>query len=144
MRRILVVAHKTLCGPQLLEEVGRRMKSGDCEIHLVVPVNHPMGAFTEASCHAEAEKALHEALRCVRELDRAGSVDVTGEVGDSNPVYAAQCVHNRGERIDEIIVSTLPSGPSRWLLGGVPKRMAKAFPAVDVTHVVGEREPATT
>ena len=144
MRRILVVAHKTLCGPQLLEEVGRRMKSGGCEIHLVVPMSHPLGAFSEASCHAEAEKALTEAMKCVRELDRTGSVNITGEVGDSNPVYAVQCVQNRGERIDEIIVSTLPSGPSRWLLGGVPKRMVKAFPGVPVAHVFGDREPATT
>ena len=29
MRRILVVAHKTLGGPHLLEEVGRRRKGGD-------------------------------------------------------------------------------------------------------------------
>ena len=144
MRRILVVAHKTLCGPQLLEEVGRRMKRGDCEIHLVVPMNHPLGAFSEASMHAEAERALAEATKCVRELDRTGSVSITGEVGDSNPVYAVQCVQNRGERIDEILVSTLPSGPSRWLLGGVPKRMAKAFPGVEVSHVVGDRERAST
>jgi hypothetical protein len=144
MRRIVVVAHKTLCGSQLLEEVGRRMKGGDCEVHLVVPMNHPLGAFTEASCHAEAEQALEAGARAIRDVDPTGSVDVTGEIGDSNPVYAVQCVQNRGERIDEIIVSTLPSGPSRWLLGGVPKRMAKAFPEVPVAHVFGDREPATT
>ena len=144
MRRIVVVAHKTLCGSQLLEEVGRRMNDGGCQVHLVVPMNHPRGAFSEASCHAEAKKVLDTGARCIRELDPTGSVDVTGEVGDSNPVYAVQCVRNRGERIDEIIVSTLPSGPSRWLLGGVPKRMAKAFPDIPVAHVFGDREPATT
>ena len=144
MRRILVVAHKTLCGPQLLEEVGHRMKGGDCEVHLVVPMSHPLGAFSEASCHADAEKVLNEGAKRIRELDATGSVNVTGEVGDSNPVYAVQCVQNRGERIDEIIVSTLPSGPSRWLLGGVPKRMAKAFPGVPVSHVFGDREMAST
>jgi hypothetical protein len=144
VRRIVVVAHKTLCGSQLLEEVGRRMRTGDCEVHLVVPMNHPLGAFTESSCHAEAERALEAGSRAIREIDHTGSVDVTGEVGDSNPVYAVQCVQNRGERIDEIIVSTLPSGPSRWLLGGVPKRMAKAFPGVPVSHVFGDREPAVT
>jgi hypothetical protein len=144
MRRIVVVAHKTIGGPLLLQEVGHRVKVGDCEVHLVVPMSHPLGAFTEASCHAEAERALAEGIRRIRELDRTGSVDVTGEIGDTNPVYAVQCVLNRGEAIDEIIVSTLPSGPSRWLLGGVPKRMAKAFPGIPVSHVIGDQEPAVT
>lgn len=144
MRRILVVAHKTLAGPALLEEVGRRMKAGDCSVHVVVPINHPMGAFTEASCIAQAERALHEGVRRIRDLDATGAIDVTGEVGDANPVYAVQCVQNRGEAIDEIILSTLPPGPSRWLSGNVPRRMAKAFPGVSVTHVLGSREPATT
>jgi hypothetical protein len=120
------------------------MHAGDCQVHLVVPMNHPMGAFSEASCHAEADKALAEGERRIRELDTTGSIDVTGEVGDANPIYAVQCVANRGERIDEIVVSTLPSGPSRWLLGGVPKRMQKAFPDIPVTHVFGTREPVTT
>lgn len=144
MRRVLVVAHKTLGGEALLEEVGRRMDAGDCVVHLVVPIVHPMGAFSEASCVTDAEKALGEGARRIRALDRTGAVDVTGEVGDANPVYAVQCVVNRGVKVDEIIVSTLPPGPSRWLLGNVPKRMAKAFPDIPVTHLVGAKEPALT
>lgn len=140
VRRILVVAHKTLAGPHLLEEVGRRMKGGDCRVHLVVPMVHPMGAFSEATCRADAERVLAEGLRRIRELDRTGSVEVTGEVGDPNPVYAAECVRNRHEPIDEIIVSTLPPGPSAWLRGDVPKRMVRAFPDIPVLHVVGQRE----
>jgi hypothetical protein len=58
VRRILVVAHKTLGGQHLLEEVGRRIKGGDCRVHVLVPMTHPMGAFTEASCRAAAEKVL--------------------------------------------------------------------------------------
>jgi hypothetical protein len=144
VRRVLVVAHKTLGGPALLEEVGRRMRGGDCRVHLVVPINHPMGAFSEASCVAEAERVLTEGAKRIRALDPTGAVEVTGEVGDANPVYAVQCVRNRGEAVDEIIISTLPAGPSRWLAGNVPKRMAKAFPDVPITHVEGSREPATT
>lgn len=144
MRRILVVAHRTLGGDHLLEEVGRRMKVGDCTVHLVVPMHHPMGAFSEATCMADAERVLAEGAKRIRALDPTGSVDVTGEVGDANPVYAVQCVQNRGEPIDEIIVSTLPAGPSRWIAGNVPKRMTKAFPGVPVTHVLGTREPAAT
>lgn len=144
MRRILVVAHKTLGGSHLLEEVGRRMKAGSCRVHLVVPVNHPMGSFTEASCHASASEVLEEGLRQIRALDPTGSIEVTGEVGDANPVYAAEAVRNRGEQIDEVILSTLPSGTSRWLLGNVPKRMVRSFPDIDVTHLVADPEQAAT
>lgn len=144
MRRILVVAHKTLGGQHLLEEVGRRMKAGDCAVHLLVPINHPMGAFTEASCHAEAKKVLDGGLSSLRELDRTGRCEITGEVGDANPVYAAMVVRNRGERFDEVIVSTLPSGPSRWLRGGVPRKVAELFPDATTSHVVGAKEPART
>jgi hypothetical protein len=101
-----------------------------------------MGAFTEATCHAEAEEVLTEGTRRLRELDATGAVAVTGEVGDANPVYAVQTVRNRGERIDEIVLSTLPPGPSRWLKADVPSRMTKAFPGVPVFHVIGSREPA--
>jgi len=142
MRRILVVAHKTLGGQHLAEEVGRRMKDGGCAVHLVVPISHPFGAFTEASCHNEAQKVLEEALRRIRELDPTGSIDVTGEVGDANPVYAAEVVKNRGEPIDEVIVSTLPRGTSRWLLGNVPRKLERIFPDIDVTHLVAEEQPA--
>jgi hypothetical protein len=142
MRQILVVAHKTLGGRSLLEEVGRRMRGGDCRVHLVVPINHPFGAFTEASCHVEAEKVLAEGLRRIRQLDPTGSVDVTGEVGDANPVYAAEVVKNRGDAIDEVIVSTLPRGASRWLTRNVPKKLEQLFPDVDVTHLVADEAPA--
>jgi hypothetical protein len=142
MRRILVVAHRTLGGDHLLEEVGRRMRSGDCRVHLLVPVHHPMGAFSEASVEAEADKVLQAGLQRVRALDRSGSIDITGEVGDANPVYAVQAILNRGEAIDEIILSTLPPGPSRWLKADVPSRMAKAFPSTPVFHVLGTKEPA--
>jgi hypothetical protein len=142
MRRILVVAHRTLGGEHLLEEVGRRIKAGDCRVHLVVPIHHPMGAFAEAQCVADAERVLDEGCRRVRDLDPTGAIEVTGEVGDANPVYAVQCVQNRGEPIDEIILSTLPPGPSRWLKADAPSRMAKAFPGVPVFHVLGTREPS--
>jgi len=142
MRRILVVAHKTLGGKHLLEEVGRRMKGGDCRVHLVVPVNHPMGSFTEASLHHDAEKVLEEGLHRFRDLDSTGSIDITGEVGDANPIYATEVVRNRDEEFDEIIVSTLPHGVSRWILGDVPKKIQKVYPDAMVTHLVAEDEPA--
>jgi hypothetical protein len=144
MRSILVVAHKTLGGPRLLEEVGRRMEGDGCRVHLLVPMNHPMGSFSEASCHASAEKVLEEGERRIRELDSAGRSDVTGEVGDPNPVYATQVLKNRGEQFDEILISTLPRGISRWLLRDAPGKIARVYPGIPIVHVVAEAESVTT
>ena len=142
MRRILVVAHKTIGGRPLLDQVAARIAEGDTTIHLLVPVSHPKGAFSEASLHAAASKVLEEGLTAMRALDPTGSVDVTGEVGDANPVYAARVVWNRGDHFDEVVVSTLAAGPSRWLRGDVPKRLAKSLP-VPVTHVVTDQQEAS-
>jgi len=143
MHRILVVAHKTLGGAHLLEELRRRMDGEDCRIHLLVPVNHPMGSFTEASCRAAAEKVLEEGEHRIRDLDPAGKTDITGEVGDANPVYATEVLRNRGDEFDEIIVSTLPRGASRWLLGDVPRKIRRLFRGVPVVHLVADEETAS-
>lgn len=141
MQHILVVAHKTLGGQPLLDEVRSRMESGSCQVHIVVPVTHPMGAYTEASMHADAAKVLEAGIRSIRELDATGSIDVTGEVGDASPIYAVDAVVNRGQRFDEIIVSTLHPKASRWLKADVPSRLARHF-SVPVTHVVADSEGA--
>jgi hypothetical protein len=144
MRRILVVAHKTLGGDQLLDEVRRRLEEGGCTFHLVVPEDHSgTGSWSEGQVHAAARKVLDEGLTRFRALDRAGSTDFTGEVGDVNPVNAVDAIVYRGEGFDEIILSTLPPGPSRWLHQDVPARMRRHF-AVPITHVVAEREPASS
>ncbi|MEY2436800.1 MAG: hypothetical protein QOH64_2395 [Acidimicrobiaceae bacterium] len=141
MRRILVVAHKTLGGDHLLDEVRRRLAEGDASFHLVVPEDHSgVGSWSEGQVHAAATKVLEAGLARFRELDPTGSTDFTGEIGDSNPVHAVNAIVYRGETFDEIILSTLPPGPSRWLHQDVPTRMRKEF-AVPITHVVADRSP---
>ena len=52
---------------------------------------------------------------------------VDGEVGDTNPVYAATAVLRREGlgTFDEIILSTMPLGLSKWLRLDVPRRLQK-------------------
>jgi hypothetical protein len=142
MRRILIVAHKTLGGEHLKEEVSRRLAEGECEFHLLVPERHPNDhAWTDGQVRRAAEKVLEEGLHAFRELDPTGRASFTGEVGDINPVHAVDQLLRRGERYDEIILSTLPPGPSRWLKQDVPSRMMREY-TIPITHVVAERVPA--
>jgi len=58
---------------------------------------------------------------------------VTGEVGDSEPLMAIQDALTAGD-YDEIIISTLPLGISRWLrLDVISKARALGPP---VSHVL--------
>jgi cell pole-organizing protein PopZ len=64
--------------------------------------------------------------------------EAQGEVGDERPLEAiADAV--REEAFDEIILSTLPPGLSRWLRQDLPHRVERTFD-VEVTHVVAEPE----
>jgi hypothetical protein len=47
----------------------------------------------------------------------------------------------RTHEFDEIILSTLPAGPSRWLRQDLPHRLARVT-RIPVTHVIGSAEDA--
>jgi hypothetical protein len=133
MRRYLVVANQTLGGEHLLDEVRTRMEAGDCSFHVLVPATyaHDRGFHTDGAAIAVAERRLEAALARFREI----GADVDGRIGDVNPLYAIEDALRR-EEFDEIILSTLPAGPSRWLRQDLPHRLARQTD-VPVTHVVG-------
>jgi GABA permease len=138
MRCYLVVAHRTLGGPHLIDELlRRRAEDPYCTFHLVVPEHHPqVHGWSEHSVRVAARAVLDEMLERLAEM----RIGATGEVGDSNPVYAVgQVLLRDGEqRYAGIILSTLPRGLSRWWLFDVPRRMATAYPNLPLTHVVAD------
>jgi hypothetical protein len=135
MRRYLVIANRTLCEQHLLDEVHRRrIADPGCRFHLIVPASHPSGAFTDEQCWREAEGRLAEAL----DLLAVGGISATGEVGDANPIYAVGDVLLRElGRFDEIILSTLPVGSSKWLSQNMVRRLKRST-GLPVTHVIAE------
>jgi hypothetical protein len=132
MHRILVVANETLEGARLLEEVGRRIKAAgeECAVHLAVPASHGSGSWTEGQAKAAAQVRLDDATPAFKEL----GVEVTGEVGDPSPVRAVSDAFIL-QHYDEIVVSTLPAGVSRWLRQDAVSRVERAHPSIPVIHV---------
>jgi hypothetical protein len=132
MRRYLIVANRTLAGPALTDEVVARQAAGPCLFHIVVPASreHGVAVWTEGQAIAHARFALEQAIT----LFGDAGVAVTGEVGDENPLLAVGDVLREAE-FDEIIVSTLPAGPSRWLKRDLPRRVEREY-GLPVTHVV--------
>jgi hypothetical protein len=138
VRHVLVVANQTLGGRALMEVLREQLADDDCAIHIVVPATNPADhwVYTEGEARSLAEERLEQAMK---RFDQLGC-EATGEVGDSNPLYAIRDAI-RERKVDAIIVSTLPPGISRWLGMDLPSRVERTFD-IPVTHIIAEAEPA--
>lgn len=139
MRRYLVVANQTLLGDPLLARVTACLAAGPCQFHVVVPASHAPGPAwqTEGRDRAFAAKRLEEGL----ERFRAVGAEVTGEVADGRPMDAIRDAMLHAPPFDEIIVSTLPPGLSRWLRADLPHRIGRTF-GLPVSTVTAARAAA--
>ncbi|MEZ5237335.1 MAG: dodecin domain-containing protein [Acidimicrobiales bacterium] len=134
VQRILLVANRTAGGDELMAEVARRLESGPCEFHVLVPVLvPPSGAGATAwgepiagdeQDAAFAWAAAEERLQRQLALLRAAGAMATGELRPADPLKATVDVPGRAS-FDAIIVSTLPVAPSRWLRLDLPSRLAR-------------------
>jgi hypothetical protein len=134
MPSYLIVANQTLSSPTLMAAVRERSVDGDAHFHVVVPATPITHALTWDE--KEAEAAAAERLTAVIGKLQAMGADAAGEVGCADPVAAAQDAI-RVVAVDEILLSTLPSGVSRWLGQDVPARLRRAV-SVPVTVVTAQ------
>jgi GABA permease len=137
--RYLVVANQTLAGQHLAEVVRERTESDPtASFHLVIPATRPQHhlVWTEGEAHVIAQERLEAAITAFEAL----GATVTGEVGDERAIEAVGDALRRDD-FDEIIISTLPAGVSRWLKVDLPHRLERAFHR-PVTHVIATPERA--
>jgi hypothetical protein len=123
---LLVVANVTAGSDELIDCLRDRADQGGCRFTLVMPANGP-----------GARERLADALERMR---AAGLENVDGKVGDPDPVVAVMDLWDP-MKFDEVIVSTLPSGSSRWLGHDLPRRLER-LTSVPVRHVVSRPPPA--
>jgi hypothetical protein len=138
---VLVVAHKTAATPALLDAVRERAARGPARFHLLVPNPHHPSLRPSELMHpgyTEGEQVLALALPLIED---AGGTWAKGTVSPRHdPMDAIEEALHDGD-FDEIILSTLPRGVSRWLHIDLPHRVAHL--GLPVTTVVAkEREPA--
>ena len=117
---VLVVANVTATSDELLNALRERASRGACRFTLLMPREGD-----------GADGRLEEALAAMR---AAGLERVAGKVGDHDPIVATMELWDPMS-FDEIVVSTLPTGSSRWLGLDLPRRLAK-LTSVPVHHVV--------
>jgi hypothetical protein len=119
---LLVVANVTAGSDELIDALRDRAEQGACRFTLVMPATG-----------AEARTRLDAALERMRE---AGVDNLDGRVGDPDPIVAVMDIWDP-MKFDEIIVSTLPTGSSRWMGIDLPHRLEK-LTSVPVRHVVSK------
>lgn len=146
VRRYLIIANHTLASPDLRALIDQHDAAGPAEFHILVPeattpapyLTDPMGLavalpYSEHEWKLvleDAEARLDAFLYDLRHLGNR----VTGEVGLGDPLLAAHRVMEYAS-FDEIIISTLPPGLSRWLGLDLPSRLHRAF-RIPVTPLI--------
>ena len=142
MPHCLIVANQTAADERLVAEVLRRATAQpDTEFFIVVPQTplsqqeralrhseHPL-AFGETGPVTLARRRLREALAIFTDT----AVQISGDIGDANPLKAVAAVM-AARPVDQIIVSTLPRRQSRWLAGDLPTKLHRRT-GLPVTHV---------
>lgn len=150
MPRYLLVANKTLTGPEVLASI-RERAAEDAVFHIVVPdsggpgrssdsnvglflpaagtgsaafpANLTPGGGTRPNAGSEGARArLHEVMGLVM---KTGS-DVHGTIAPADPMETIREILAGGD-FDEVLLSILPSGISRWLRKDLPSRVRRAF-----------------
>jgi hypothetical protein len=137
--RLLAIVPESIDGPEPIEELRRHQANGGIELRVVVPaveanpLRHTLGDIDEP--REEAEKRLRATL----ELLHRNGVEASGEVGDPDPVQAAQDALLKAPA-DEVVIFEHEDGQSRWFEEGLFDR-AKAGLEPPLRMVVLHDEP---
>lgn len=138
--RSLVIANQTLAGERLAALIAERCEHSPAEFHIVVPQPVTSTMFTDPATgvvgpagysmafdarDAAREQADQRLASFMTSFSHLGT-RLSGEVILTDPVAAARRVMSRAS-FDDIIISTLPVGLSRWLKLDLPSRIERAF-----------------
>jgi hypothetical protein len=96
----------------------------------------PLPEDARGAVEADYNHARSQLEFGIEQLQKVGA-EVDGRVGDPNPVKAIEDALSR-RKYDEIILSTLPSGASRWLGQDLPHKVTRKFKG-HVTVVTASR-----
>ena len=139
MRSYLVVGNQTLDSPTLAAAIAERLADREATFHVVVPATPARRGLTWDE--DEARRMAGVRLDAILERLAGQGAKATGEIGAPDPIEAVEDAI-RGRQVDEILLSTLPPGISRWLGTDVPTRL-KGSVSVPVVVLTAEREAAS-
>jgi hypothetical protein len=123
---VLVVANQTGDSDELL----RRLKArGNAQFTLLLPA-------VPGAAPDESRRRLERVTGAMRDA----GLEVEGAIGDCNPLTAVRETWDPA-KFDEVVVSTLPTGASKWLQIDLPHQVERVT-GVPCEHVVATPQPA--
>jgi hypothetical protein len=120
---VLVIANQTVVSDELLDRIRKRAAQSPASFLIVAPQS-------DDEEHSDADRRLRRALSVLR----GEGIDAHGQVVHPDPYTAARQAVN-DERVDELIVSTVPGERSGWLRRDLVERLRKDT-KLPVEHVI--------
>jgi hypothetical protein len=125
-RRVVAIVTDELHGSEPLDQLRAKADGDGVEVRMVVPAveaspfRHTMGDIDEPK--KQAEERLKRNLALLRE----SGLEVSGEVGDPDPVQAAQDALLKGPA-DEVLIFEHPEGEAEWYEKGLYERAQESI-----------------
>lgn len=167
MTRCLIVGNQTLGSDALIKVIEEKLRQGIREFYVVAPktqAEHEAAEWTggyfegarttflvgESRAFREQMEAMRDAARwraqdrlnLLLRLIRDVGAKADGELGDPDPVAAVKTVLETQPPFDEIIISTLPGGLSRWFDMDLPERI-RTITTAKITTIHAPFDDAT-
>jgi len=124
--RVIAVVTDELHGSEPIEQLQSNSNGDGVEVRVVVPaveanpLRHTMGDIDEP--RQQAEERLERVLKTLRD----GDVQVSGEVGDADPVQAAQDALLKAPA-DEVLIFEHAKGQTEWYENGLYERAQESI-----------------
>jgi len=125
-RRVIAIVTDELHGPEPLEQMQANANGDGVEVRVVVPaveaspLRHTMGDIEEPRRQAQARLEKNLAML------RGKGVEVSGEVGDPDPVQAANDALLKGPA-DEVLIFEHADGQEQWYEEGLLERAQESI-----------------
>ncbi len=149
VRRYLIVANQTLAAEGLEQLVREKVALSAAEFHVLVPQAASTATVDRSGLispnmqdriidrHNLAVSEAEQRLKSFRVTFADLGSSLTAEIATGDPVAAIRRIMERAS-FDEIILSTLPEGKSRWRKLDLPTKIERAFDLPLTTLVQGE------
>jgi len=124
--RVIAIVTDELHGAEPIEQLQENSNGHGVEVRVVVPaveanaLRHTMGDIDEP--RQQAEGRLERVLKTLRDSD----VQVSGEVGDADPVQAAQDALLKAPA-DEVLIFEHAEGQAEWYENGLYERARESI-----------------
>jgi hypothetical protein len=124
--RVIAIVTDELHGSEPIEQLQSNANGDGVEVRVVVPaveanpLRHTMGDIDEP--RQQAEERLERVLKVLRD----GEVQVSGEVGDPDPVQAAQDALLKAPA-DEVLIFEHAEGQAEWYENGLYERAQESI-----------------